>query len=455
MKGLQAAQSAGESGRPTRAEIDPAALDLVSRFGPQILRIARRYSLNADDAEDAYQRGLEILLTKAPSTRHDELVPWLKTVVKHEAFAIRRQRERSGPGVAGDEAERAAHEPGIDEQAERLERLRLGAEAMGRLKPQEVRCLLLRAEGYSYRQICDLTGFSYTKVNRCVTEGRRSFLQRLDGIESGEECRRLAPLLSAFADGEAPAADVALLRPHLRGCLACRAQLREYRAAPARVAALVPPAALAAGEQAPGGLSRWVESIAGTLTERTASVAVKAHGAVEIVSAQKIVAVAASTAVLAGGSVATVRTLEPPPDRPRAERKESGRAGARASQRTEPVLNPGRPVAHPPPQPVPAEPPPVRSTAPAPGGAQPGGDQLVDAEALEREAQRTRETTPSQAEFEAEGGDPAAAAPAPTAAAAPPPAPSGGSSEFGGGGGSAGGGGGTGGGGTASAEFGP
>jgi hypothetical protein len=33
------------------------------------------------DAEDAYQRGLEILLTKAPTTREEELVPWLKTVV--------------------------------------------------------------------------------------------------------------------------------------------------------------------------------------------------------------------------------------------------------------------------------------------------------------------------------------------------------------------------------------
>jgi hypothetical protein len=34
-----------------------------------------------EDAEDAYQRGLEILLRKAPTTRECELVPWLKTVV--------------------------------------------------------------------------------------------------------------------------------------------------------------------------------------------------------------------------------------------------------------------------------------------------------------------------------------------------------------------------------------
>src|SRR5215210_1867784 len=83
--------------RPGRTEVDPAALQLVRRHGSQILATARRYSATPEDAEDAYQRGLEILLTKAPTTSEDELVPWLKTVVKHEAFAIRRQRERHTP----------------------------------------------------------------------------------------------------------------------------------------------------------------------------------------------------------------------------------------------------------------------------------------------------------------------------------------------------------------------
>ena len=67
--------------RPARAEIDEAALELLARHGAQILATARRYAVTPEDAEDAYQRGLEILLTKAPSTSEDDLVPWLKTVV--------------------------------------------------------------------------------------------------------------------------------------------------------------------------------------------------------------------------------------------------------------------------------------------------------------------------------------------------------------------------------------
>jgi DNA-binding CsgD family transcriptional regulator len=40
----------------------------------------------------------------------------------------------------------------------------VAAEAMAGLKPQEIRCLLLKAEGLSYQEICSATAFFYTKV---------------------------------------------------------------------------------------------------------------------------------------------------------------------------------------------------------------------------------------------------------------------------------------------------
>ncbi|MCA1699101.1 MAG: sigma-70 family RNA polymerase sigma factor, partial [Actinobacteria bacterium] len=156
---------------PARA----ATLRLIERHGAQVMRTARRYSVTAEDAEDAYQRAVEIMLTKAPDIPDAELLPWLKTVVKHEAFAIRRQEGCSPLGVDGSldgaseaEASIAAPVPSPIEQTERFERLRLGAEAMRHLKPQEIRAMTLLAEGYSYRQICDETGWTYTKVNRRV-----------------------------------------------------------------------------------------------------------------------------------------------------------------------------------------------------------------------------------------------------------------------------------------------
>ena len=177
--------------RPARGEIDEAALRLLARHGGQILATARRHAVTPEDAEDAYQRGIEILLTKAPSTSENELIPWLKTVVKHEAWALRRQRERHSPVTDdGELRDRPAPTAVTHEQAERLERLRLGAEALGHLKPHEVRALRLKAEGFSYREICAMTGWSYTKVNRLLTEGRQAFLRRVSGIERGVECAR-------------------------------------------------------------------------------------------------------------------------------------------------------------------------------------------------------------------------------------------------------------------------
>jgi DNA-directed RNA polymerase specialized sigma24 family protein len=43
---------------------------------------------------------------------------------------------------------------------------------LDRLKPDERRALGLLALGYTYREICGLTGWSHTKVNRCLHEGR-------------------------------------------------------------------------------------------------------------------------------------------------------------------------------------------------------------------------------------------------------------------------------------------
>jgi hypothetical protein len=62
----------------------------------------------------------------------------LKTVVKHEAFALRRHRERQSPITDDGELGERPTPPGIThDQAALYERLRHGAEALERLKPQE------------------------------------------------------------------------------------------------------------------------------------------------------------------------------------------------------------------------------------------------------------------------------------------------------------------------------
>lgn len=235
-----------------------AAVELIAHEGTVLRRTAMRYSLCVEDAEDAYQRALEILLKKAPSGKPRDLIRWTQTVVKHEALEIRSQRERLlGSGAARGASETvdrmariAAPGDGPQERTERREQVARSREALQALKPAELRALTLLASGYSYAEIGEATGFSQTKVNRCLAEGRERFRRVLAGSEDGSRCAELRPLLSAHCDGEASATEAAIVREHLRACAGCRAAMRAYRATPASVAALAPGAVAAlAGAQ--------------------------------------------------------------------------------------------------------------------------------------------------------------------------------------------------------------
>ena len=228
-----------------------------------------------------------------------------------------------------------------------------------------------------------------TKVNRCLTEGRRAFLQRLNGIESGDECERLAPQLSALADGEASGEDLAALRPHLRTCLICRARLREYRAVPTRVAALAPTAALAT--DGGGTLRGLVETLLGAAQHKAAALGERAHAAVELASGQKVAAVAASAAALAGGGATVDRLAErdasagPPAAEVRKETREPAAGApapvvppkavqAPAAVRSDQPAQPAQVAPQPPSRPAPtpaAEFAPGAAPAPAPAPAPP------------------------------------------------------------------------------------
>ncbi|MFN8215439.1 MAG: sigma-70 family RNA polymerase sigma factor [Solirubrobacterales bacterium] len=230
-----------------------AAVETYARHERALRRTARRFSLCEDDAEDALQRGLEILLRKAPTEDPRELIRWTQTVVRHEALAVRRERERilAGPAaLPGSEGEDwvtliPATADGPPERAERSEAVARSREALRTLKPAELRALTLLAQGYSYREIGEITGFSATKINRCLAEGRERFRRFLTRSTQGERCTELRPLLSAYCDGETSAEEAAAVREHLRACAHCRATLRAYRAAPGAAAALAP--ALPAG----------------------------------------------------------------------------------------------------------------------------------------------------------------------------------------------------------------
>jgi RNA polymerase sigma factor (sigma-70 family) len=243
--------------RLTEDEAQALVLRTVATEAEALLRTAYRYSLCADDAHDAYQRGMEIFMRRARTLDPALANRWIHVVVKHEAMEVRRTRSQH---VALEEIDFDRHEaPDVSSPEERVlstERATRAAEALRRLKPQELRTMWLKALGHSYAEIGQATGYSHTKVNRCLAEGRKSFLSRFEGIETGEECRRWQAVLSAMVDGEATAAQLTDVRPHLRNCPACRATLKGLHQAQRPLAAVLPIGFLPAAAKLSGLLER-------------------------------------------------------------------------------------------------------------------------------------------------------------------------------------------------------
>jgi RNA polymerase sigma factor (sigma-70 family) len=307
-----------QGGGARRGAAEDLILRTIAAHADSLLRTARRHSICADDAQDAYQRALEIFMGHAQRLDPARAAGWLHVVVKREAQAIRRSRHKLLLSNAVDLDEHEAEGlPTPDERLLSFDMVNRSAEALKRLKPHELRALWLRAQGHSYSDIGAITGWSYTKVNRCLTEGRRSFLERYEGIESGEECRRWLPVLSAMVDGEATPEQVVELRPHLRNCPGCRATLKALQDSSKPLAAVLPVALQVVdpgtGDFVSNLLMRLYEGIAGGLHERAVNSFTKTQAVVEAAAAGKVAAVAASAAAVAGGGYASVeRMIERP-----------------------------------------------------------------------------------------------------------------------------------------------
>jgi RNA polymerase sigma factor (sigma-70 family) len=405
---------------------------MLEQHHATLLRVARRWSLTGEDAEDAVQRALEIYVRRLDSVDPATELAWLKVVVRNEAVGVRRGRTGMHADAVDLVERLAAEDAPVDELVERRERVARSHEALARLKPDERTALLLKAEGFSYREIGRREGWTYTKVNRVITEGRRRFLATFAAIDAGEDCERHEPTLAALAAGEvATAADVLALRPHLRHCAACRATMRELHAS--RLRRLVLHVPFLAGVMPVRSLGDRVAGDAGTSGLRGL-----AHSALHrftspdaIAGAQlasggggRGTALAALLSLCVGGGAGTYCAVTgglPDPVRlvGRAEQPDTpGKPPRRAAERAAATPMP-KPVA-PAPDPVPAHEPIATTSSPPP--------QTTKEPPPRRERRsRARRSDPApEFAFESVAADPAAGsapvAPTATTASSAPPA---------------------------------
>jgi RNA polymerase sigma factor (sigma-70 family) len=112
---------------------------------------------------------------------------WLTLTLKRECWARsrRNQRQISDPTTADSQVSgdvrTAEPRRGPEEVVELIDSFSVARERLQQLKPNQRKALGLFALGYSYREIAELTGWTYTKVNRSITEGRAALR---DGIQT-------------------------------------------------------------------------------------------------------------------------------------------------------------------------------------------------------------------------------------------------------------------------------
>ena len=138
--------------------------------------------------EDACQNAWTIMLRSQP--RRATWFAWLRVVAIHEAWqqCARSRNERpAGAFISPEASETGAYEypdPPADTRdipdqvADRIQHVQRLSDLTA-IKPHDRRALYLMGLGYRYAEIMELTGASYTAVNRRITEGRRA-LRKLE-----------------------------------------------------------------------------------------------------------------------------------------------------------------------------------------------------------------------------------------------------------------------------------
>lgn len=172
-----------------RPQTTPESLagHLYTHHRARLLAIARRNSTNPEDAEEALQDAFILFINHFDPSNGSPPLAWLTLTLKRRCWALTQtQRNRQPIQISphnrtstpdADSNGPADTRPQPDEIAEMKAKLSDLKARLHALKPSERRALALLALGYSYREICDTTGWTYTKVNRCIYEGRKALQQ--------------------------------------------------------------------------------------------------------------------------------------------------------------------------------------------------------------------------------------------------------------------------------------
>jgi RNA polymerase sigma factor (sigma-70 family) len=382
---------------------DNAFEELYERYRPRIASFVRGMVRDPGRAEDVTQEAFLSALRRLRETDSEiAFKPWIYRIARNQAIDSHRRSTRAEEismdaerGLRPSDQARLLDAGAPDSALVAKERLDHLCGAFDELSDVQARVIVMRElEGRSYREIAETLALTRPAVEGALFRARRRLESEYAELSEGRRCPAMLTTIARLAEGLGGRWDQARLERHARRCSLCRRRARELGVEPlstlarvrAKVAALLP---LPWGVQGTG-------SLGGLIGERAA-------------------ALAAITAIGAGGAAVGVDKLGGGPERPGAEperaaeqrgaqpppahapgpageaRREAGQRSRAASRRREPGPRAPLPAAPrlpdvrsvlpqvpgggslpqlpQPPQPPPVQPPPVRPPPLQPGSA--------------------------------------------------------------------------------------
>ncbi len=155
---------------------------------PSLFRYCNRLTGDSDQADDLAQEAFFRLLDRGAEGTEAGLRSWLFMVATNLVRDRARTRETRKRILAGHPP--PAHTPGPDGDLERAEEVARVRRALSVLSGRDREMLLLRQEGFSYREIAEVAGVSHRSVGTILARALQRFAHELSDKESGNATSR-------------------------------------------------------------------------------------------------------------------------------------------------------------------------------------------------------------------------------------------------------------------------
>jgi RNA polymerase sigma factor (sigma-70 family) len=168
-------------------EVRRLAAELHADKYRYLLNIARHNAASEADAEEATQDAFTYFLADFDPSSGAPPLAWLTTTVKRRCWRLRAGAHLDRRVVALPEStheepsgligRRPADPRPLPERVAEHDEAR---RRLAGLKPDQRSALVLRAAGYTYGEIGERHGWTYTKVNRSIYEGRIALREEVE-----------------------------------------------------------------------------------------------------------------------------------------------------------------------------------------------------------------------------------------------------------------------------------